>query len=963
MVKDFLDADEQMSQGDDTEGVIFKVPLSAPELQLPRVPPDKPNGPQNNNTRSHQSDHSTSIQLGFKDEVGPLAGVEIGETLQEPLRDPVRAQPNRVPPDIQDSLSKSRYIMSADQDLKDVNAYEHEERVDSSLLRLQPGQTDRDTSEVRYEAIPTAKAPRTQPNRHAPPWGAEQYRQGDASSCNTGESQRVRCRLPSFRNRRRVPRIENQPLPLSTRRHETALIVAVEGGIRNNSMIRGLHLCVVLPDLGQGLFVRDSAAMRWRWNRIPRKQLQHGLVVLLGRKQQRGTPRVLRWSGKWHARPPAQAHGVVLALLGKARNATMAYGPHNLSGVTFAIIDGYGERRYEATIMKRGQDTRRVSLQPPSPSAAPEDNQGNSSPSSDGQGQTFAKAVSSPNSTNKAPPQAPHNIIFIEVKATSPPQKPVFKTVKTATVQLCEALRIGRTAKICHLNKEQKMKSIDEFSSMNYHNAFQYFFVDDKNLHKLTYTTLKNGSSIVFIVKIATNRVFTARRIKEASAALFNSTQSGKTSQVSFELKESCMMEPTAVLSMMKGGITSRDALLNTEDFRAALIQTQTHLLVEQGDSLDEAKAEAERIWTKVTILITWEYPKGTTAELDALCVRWKFPKSAKRFMQVTLENTDVDKLQEVAALSNLKIALRVRFGRRLELVSEMAGPANCVDRLTQDINNTQYQGALRTRASIATVQNVDHPVMIPLLDDEGAPEGVKNQICLRGFLYLLTVSPGPNGLTRYLVQSVMTTSDSKLMFGIVNSKEQLAMAALLVEELIGFTFFEIIKKRDVIAAYNACVGWFGKAATKDSLRRTMHDGMAIVTVQAGGKASQQSEMDFLLEQGFELSMNDESEGEHIKYNPDNNSLGTVLPNGLDYWPEGKKLPFPTDTPAWDIYEDAKQAAAEPAEKEAEPAEMEDEQADDEEEGVHSPAKKKNKQGGVNDMDAETNLLELIEDN
>ena len=142
-----------------------------------------------------------------------------------------------------------------------------------------------------------------------------------------------------------------------------------------------------------------------------------------------------------------------------------------------------------------------------------------------------------------------------------------------------------------------------------------------------------------------------------------------------------------------------------------------------------------------------------------------------------------------------------------------------------------------------------------------------------------------------------------------------------------------------------------------------MHDGMAIVTVQAGGKASQQSEMDFLLEQGFELSMNDESEGEHIKYNPDNNSLGTVLPNGLDYWPEGKKLPFPTDTPAWDIYEDAKQAAAEPAEKEAEPAEMEDEQADDEEEGVHSPAKKKNKQGGVNDMDAETNLLELIEDN
>jgi len=41
VVKDVLDADEQMSQGDDTEGVILKVPRSAPELQLPRVPPDR----------------------------------------------------------------------------------------------------------------------------------------------------------------------------------------------------------------------------------------------------------------------------------------------------------------------------------------------------------------------------------------------------------------------------------------------------------------------------------------------------------------------------------------------------------------------------------------------------------------------------------------------------------------------------------------------------------------------------------------------------------------------------------------------------------------------------------------------------------------------------------------------------------------------------------------------------------
>jgi len=35
-----LDTNEQISRGDDTEGVILKVPCSDPELQLPRVPPD-----------------------------------------------------------------------------------------------------------------------------------------------------------------------------------------------------------------------------------------------------------------------------------------------------------------------------------------------------------------------------------------------------------------------------------------------------------------------------------------------------------------------------------------------------------------------------------------------------------------------------------------------------------------------------------------------------------------------------------------------------------------------------------------------------------------------------------------------------------------------------------------------------------------------------------------------------------
>ena len=35
-----LDTNEQMSRGDDTEGVTLTVPCYAPELQVPRVPPD-----------------------------------------------------------------------------------------------------------------------------------------------------------------------------------------------------------------------------------------------------------------------------------------------------------------------------------------------------------------------------------------------------------------------------------------------------------------------------------------------------------------------------------------------------------------------------------------------------------------------------------------------------------------------------------------------------------------------------------------------------------------------------------------------------------------------------------------------------------------------------------------------------------------------------------------------------------
>jgi len=130
----------------------------------------------------------------------------------------------------------------------------------------------------------------------------------------------------------------------------------------------------------------------------------------------------------------------------------------------------------------------------------------------------------------------------------------------------------------------------------------------------------------------------------------------------------------------------------------------------------------------------------------------------------------------------------------------------------------------------------------------------------------------------------------------------------LLVENAPGYLFFELIKKYEVLPVYAALLTWFGKAPVTASLNRTSHDGASIVTNDSrSSRADTQSEFAFLLDQGIQNVMqNDER---LMEFDPDTNSLGTVLPLGQEFW-SGDKLPFKLNTLASDIVEGARAADA-----------------------------------------------------
>ncbi|EJK52584.1 hypothetical protein THAOC_28126, partial [Thalassiosira oceanica] len=206
--------------------------------------------------------------------------------------------------------------------------------------------------------------------------------------------------------------------------------------------------------------------------------------------------------------------------------------------------------------------------------------------------------------------------------------------------------------------------------------------------------------------------------------------------------------------------------------------------------------------------------------------------------------------------------------------------------------NNCHYNSSCVSTAVKSPVYELDAPMVLQSRPKKGETDE----------------TTGEPELIAVPSSAVLTGGGSRVLLTYVKTEEHKAVIKLLVENAPGYLFFELIKKYEVLPVYAALLTWFGKAPVTASLNRTSHDGASIVTNDSrSSRADTQSEFAFLLDQGIQNVMqNDER---LMEFDPDTNSLGTVLPLGQEFW-SGDKLPFKLNTLASDIVEGARAADA-----------------------------------------------------
>ncbi|EJK59536.1 hypothetical protein THAOC_20228 [Thalassiosira oceanica] len=330
---------------------------------------------------------------------------------------------------------------------------------------------------------------------------------------------------------------------------------------------------------------------------------------------------------------------------------------------------------------------------------------------------------------------------------------------------------------------------------------------------------------------------------------------------------------------------------------------------------------KAEKMWANTTVLVEAGYPEGHFEDLNRLCKLEGYALAAKKVKFVKIERTDVKLFDEIGSMEILCATLRNFMGRRLKLLfmgNEDGEVLLDVDVHSELYNNCHYNASCVSTAVKSPVYELDAPMVLQprpkkgeIDETTGEPELIAvdpETTSLREILSKFTLSPSPSGTTRFLVQAVLTGGGSRVLLTYVKTEEHKAVIKLLVENAPGYIFFELIKKYEVLPVYAALLTWFGKAPVTASLNRTSHDGASIVTNDSrSSRADTQSEFAFLLDQGIQNVMqNDER---LMEFDPDTNSLGTVLPLGQEYW-SGDQLPFKLNTLASDIVEDARAANA-----------------------------------------------------